>query len=848
MKKTLSNPKNKFKLHQERTDKYSMEREHEATLDLLNRINSCNTIPELLNRSVIFLEELTGVADINIRLHGCFLPPGDESQNDTTGFHKTDNGSISQTDNSDGPGSAENSAIDLISRKILAASFNPTEPYFTRHGSFWTNSASELAARSDFRELFELHGKDLIPDGFESIAIIPLRTKDDTLGLVYLSDYVKGHFTGAIISVLERIVDHLALALANKLAKTTPRKTGELLGLAPISGNIGQWSWDIPTNTLRVNRRYAEMLGYPIDEFKQQISSYQSLVHTEDYPLLMAAIENSNGRNSSQFTVEYRILHKSGEWKWVMDNGMVREWDEANHPLTVAGTVYDITERKHIEEALKQSEAKSRAILNAIPDLVLKCGPDGVILDYHASATNAFLLYTGDLTGKKVAEVFSLEIVDAFVRNTVQGLLSEAAQICFLMPVADDKLRYFESRAVRCGPDEVLVIVRDITERKQIEDEFTRYISELEESKAQIEKQAHDLELLIKERANILVQAESANQAKSDFLATMSHEIRTPMNSIIGMSEMLLKTNLSDSQRDYTKWILNSANTLLNIVNDILDISKVESGNMAIEEAPFDLRTLCEEVMELLMPKTFGKEIEFIVRFPQNVPTWLTGDAGRIRQILLNLVSNAIKFTETGHVLIDVECLEQKHQKASLKLKVVDTGTGIPEESLPLLFHKFSQLDSSPRRKVGGTGLGLAICKSFIDLMGGKIGVESDYGRGSTFWFTLNLPIDSPPATELKPAPELKGIRALVADDFELGRNILAEYLSGWGLRCDQAPSGGIALDMMKRARDENDPYQLALIDQKMEGDGNSDRDRKRGRISGRDTDLSSLSGRKPER
>jgi PAS domain S-box-containing protein len=813
--KTLPKSKRIFTSLIDCTGKDLMIREHEATIDLLNHINSCDTIAESLKRAVIFFEDLSGVAKITIRLREDFHSPRFESSDFTTDFQHNENCSFPHGDNCDEICNNDiTSAINLICNKILSACFNPSKPFFTKRGSFWTNSATKLFACSDFAELLELHRENLNPDGYESIAIIPLRKKDEILGLVHFSDHVNVNFTAGLISVLERIVDHLAIALAQKQAISSQGKTGDLPALAPEGGNIGQWSWDTPTNTLRINRRYSEMLGYDLDEFRQQICSWQSLVHPYDLPFLMTAIEESRRQNTSQFTAEYRLLHKSGEWNWVLDNGMVLVWDESGHPLTMAGTVYDITKRKHIEEALRQSEAKTRAILNAIPDLVLKCGPDGIILDYHASATNEIPMLTGVLTGKRIADVFSLEIVDALVRNTGQGLLSEAAQICFLMPVADDKFKYFESRAVRCGSDEVLVIVRDITERKHIEDEFTKYISELEESKARIEKQAHDLELLIKERAGILAQAEAANQAKSDFLATMSHEIRTPMNSIIGMSELLLKTELTETQRDYTKWILNSSDTLLNIVNDVLDISKVESGNMAIDQAPFNLRALCEEVAELFMPRTAGKEIELIVRYPHNIPTNLMGDAGRIRQVLLNLVSNAIKFTESGYVLIDVECPEQNKQKAFLNIKVEDTGSGIPKDKLPLLFQKFSQLDSSPSRKFGGTGLGLAISKSLVELMGGKIGVGSDYGKGSVFFFTLQLPIDISSPPELGAYPELTGIRALVVDDIELNRTILADYLAGWGVRCDQAPSAEIALDLMKRAQYENDPYLIALIDQ----------------------------------
>jgi PAS domain S-box-containing protein len=787
-------------------EKSLLQREHESTLELLRLNNSCETLGELLKKAIEFFSALSGSVHVGITLLEGSVLPGIESDRTTQGV-----GITTSFENNGSP------LIEIVSEIVLAGNVDSSKPFFTEYGSFWTNSINKLISKPNFAKLL---GKPLNKydcEEYESVAIIPLRVGCDCIGLMHFADHPEGHFSLRFISMLERIGERLAISLSHKQSQKPMRDNKEWLEQALEGGNIGLWSWEIGTGVLLVNQRFTEMIGYTVDVFKPHINSWQSLVHPDDLPLVLESIEKSHCRETPQFSTEYRLQLTSGEWRWFLDNGMVMAWDEADLPITMAGTLYDITERKQIEEALRQSEAKTRALLNAIPDLVLRCGSDGVILDYHASHTIGLPLFTGDLTGKRISEVLSLEIVEAFVRNTGQGLLSDAAQICFLMPIDRDKSRYFESRAVRCGPDEVLVIVRDITERKQIEDEFTNYICELEESKAQIAKQAHNLAIMVKERAAILEQANAANQAKSDFLATMSHEIRTPMNSIIGMSELLLKTHLADLQRDYTKWILNSANTLLNIVNDVLDISKVESGNMIIEQTPFDLRTVCEEVAELLMPKSAGKELEIAVRCPLDVPTSFTGDAGRIRQILLNLVSNAIKFTERGYVLIDVECLEQNNQRASMRVKVEDTGTGIQEDMLPFLFKKFSQLDSSPSRKFGGTGLGLAISKSLVELMGGKIGVDSEHGKGSIFWFTLPLQIDTSTVTEIAHVPELNGIHALVVDDVEMNRNLFAGYLAGWGLRCDTAPSAALALDMIKSARGADDPYQIALINQCMQ-------------------------------
>ena len=775
------------------------ENEHELTLKLLSLTNSASSVCEVLQLAERFFSDLSRCSNVRIDL---FRESGtDPHDNSAIGGKR-------EPDNC----KDESSAINFIRETLLNGNVDTSKPFFTEYGSFWTNSIKGLFSDPESFPLNEQDPKNISPEGAESVAVIPLKERGERIGLLQAWDQKNVRFTSDFISMLERMADILSVSVCKKQPNKSVHETSDWIEPAMEGGNIGLWSWDITSGSIRVNQRFLKMMGFSAEESGFCFEAFENLIHKDDLPLLKGALEKSSQRSVPQFSVECRIMN-ADEWRWFLINGMAVEMGGSEHPATIAGTIYDITERKEIEEALRLSETKTRALLNAIPDLVLRCTCDGIILDYHSSNIVGIPLITSDLTGKKISDVFSLEIVEAFVRNTGHGLLSDAAQICFLLPIDNEKSRYFESRAVRCSSDEVLVIVRDITDRKQIEDEFTNYICELEESKAQIAKQAHDLAIMVKERAAILEQAKAANQAKSDFLATMSHEIRTPMNSIIGMSELLIKTQLNDTQRDYTKWILNSANTLLSIVNDILDISKVESGNMVIEQTPFDLRGVCEDVAELLSQKISGKALELAVKCPRGVPTFLTGDAGRVRQILLNLVSNAIKFTESGYVLIDVECLEQKSQKASIRINVADTGIGIPEDLLPFLFQKFSQLDSSPSRKFGGTGLGLAISKSLVELMGGNIGVQSASGKGSVFWFTLNLPIDNSSKPDSPPISDVNGMRALVADRSELTRSILSCYLKDFGIRCDFASNGEAALELIKRSATENAPYQIALLD-----------------------------------
>ena len=539
--------------------------------------------------------------------------------------------------------------------------------------------------------------------------------------------------------------------------------------------------------------------------------------HTDEWGTFLTGFVPILDSNSKQ-VVSVLGLVIDGE-EWIAKISAFRLWPILATmflEIFVIGLFFLLKREKESSEKLAKSEKQYRSMFVDNGAVMFLLDPvSTAIVDANKAASVYY--------GYPLEKMRSIKIGDVN-KNSTEGLLRKVNAIY------EDKSNHFFSRHHLASGEErdvdvyvmplvfhdkqvLYCIVQDITERKKAEKELLVAKGELEEINKWLQESI--------EIANQLkIKAEAANMAKSEFLANMSHEIRTPMNGVIGMTCLLLDTELNPEQRDYAEVVKTSADSLMSVINDILDFSRLEKGQVVLEELDFDLRIVIDGMIDGLALNAHQKGLEFLALVDPQVPSFLRGDPGRLRQVLVNLLGNAVKFTEKGEVVTEVTLKSEKDNSVELLFKIRDTGIGVPDDKVNLIFEPFAQADASTTRKFGGTGLGLSISKSYINVMGGQIGVESKEGKGSTFWFTV--PFGKQELSEKQPdimADDIKAEKFLLVDDNDTNRKVLKMMLNSWKCnRYEEAKDAESALVKLRESAKMKDPFSVAIVDMLMPG------------------------------
>jgi len=779
------------------TDRKQVERYQSLSSEVLEILNESVDFHDSIQRILTALKQATGCDAVGMRLQNRDDFPYFAQHGFSSDFLLTENTLIVRDpDGGICRGSDGTVGLACTCGLVISGKTNPSHPLFTTGGSFWTNNSFpmlDLPAGDDPR----LYPRNkCIHDGFASFALVPIREKQKIVGLLQLNDRRKDPFSLDMITAMEGIANHIGQALMRKQAEEALRESEERFRqLAEVFPET------IFEADLSGRQTYSNKHGF--EAFRMTQSDIEAGVNILD---LVSQVDQTRARQR----IQDRLEGLSGgflEYKARRSDGTEFDAMAYTAPMSRQGKVVgfrgfilDITERKRADEALKKSEEMLRLITGNMSDMIRVTDLQGTNLYVSPSHIKGLGYSLEERIGKSGLDIIHPDDVNTIMKKLAEGLAShQPMRVQYRVRHADGHYLWMDTVADLLRDDQgketaVVMSSRDVTDRKRVEDEL----------------------LEAKEKA------EDANRAKSEFLSIMSHEIRTPLNAIIGMSELLGETTLDNDQRKYVQTFNHAGESLLAIINDILDYSKIDAGKVELEAADFNLVDTVEKVAEIIAMQAHRKNIELIVNMMPDVPCYLHGDQQRLRQILINLIGNAIKFTEKGEICVTLENAEDHSagEAYAIRFSVRDTGIGIPRDKLQHIFERFSQADSSVTRKFGGTGLGLTISQKLVELMGGNIQVESEVGKGSNFYFTLNFrPQKNNEKQPQDRVIDMRGLKVLVVDDNSTNRLIINRTLTPWGAAVTEAFDGKDAIKELQRlVRTESEPYQMIIIDRHMPG------------------------------
>jgi len=712
----------------------------------------------------------------------------------------------------------------------------------------WTKILSEGGIIQGSIEEFPVEEQDFLSTfNISSLLIIPLIVHNDFYGFIGFDtcDQIR-IWTKAEIDLLSASAAAISAALERRHVTQSLRKSeAHYRGLVETQADLitriapdGAFTFVNDAYCKKFGKNREELIGH----------SFTPLVHPDDLDDTIDAMKNLD-IPPYRITIEQRAFTIDG-WRWIAWEEYAIK-DRSGKTLEIQSVGRDITERRQTEQALRKSEESIRELYNITSSqemgfsekiqALLKMGcrhfglDNGILLQVKGKQCQVIEIYSpNNLTSRgelfNYADTCWQEVLQANGPvNFEQIDIHHKRHPCY----QTDRLESYMATPVTAA-NEIFGLL-DFSSPSphsepftSVEYEYIRLIaqwigSEIERERYTLQLQASAAEIAKKNRALAEARDEAldASQLKSEFLATMSHEIRTPMNAIIGMTELLLKTTLNSEQIEYATTVRNSANILLSIINDILDYSRIEAGKLTLDNVDFDLPIIIERTVDIFAPKEREKNLSLMMYISPEIPKRLRGDPVRVHQVLINLISNAVKFTDQGEIIVNATLTQKTNDHVMIRFSVEDTGIGLSAQARKRIFQPFTQADGSITRKYGGTGLGLSIVKRLVEMMNGEAGVDSEEGKGSTFWFTASFEIAEDHLVDDKLTPafdeNLINTRILIVEDSPRHTEIIAKYLQSWNLHCDCARNGKEALDMLLKAAVENHPYQIAIIDLVME-------------------------------